>query len=110
MVEVGLALGGFVLGLGVWFPFKHIGKRLLIKKREATAILVELEMKEREHMQAQNPSLTYGGQYSPAGTVTRSATWTNPNQYTINPFTTTNTSGVNLFRQSGSVSTQSGTS
>jgi len=95
MVEVGLALGGFVLGLGVWFPFKHIGKRLLIKKREATAILVELEMKEREHMQAQNPQFDLRGQYSPVGT--RSATWTNPNQF-------------NLFRQSGSGSTQSGTS
>jgi len=75
MVEAGLALGGFVLGLSVWFPFKHMLERLTKKKREATAMLRELAMSEQEHMQWTNPRTWASG--------TSSTT----NQYTYTPYT-----------------------
>lgn len=44
---------GLLVGIGLWFPYKHVLNRLVAKKRETSAILGELAMSEIEHQQNQ---------------------------------------------------------
>ena len=53
--EVLIGVGGFLAGIGVWFPFKFYINKAVAKKRETSAILRELAQSEQEHMQEKNP-------------------------------------------------------
>lgn len=59
ILVLGIAgLGGFLVGMGTWFPFKFFLNKAVSKKRQTTALLKELSLTEQEHMEQpqQNPS------------------------------------------------------
>lgn len=60
-MELAIAVAvGLVVGIGIWFPYKHVLNMALKKKREATSILLELSLSEQEHMeQTQNAPPSY---------------------------------------------------
>lgn len=49
METVWAVIGGFVAGVSLWFPYKHVLNKMVQKKRETSAILQELGMSEKQH-------------------------------------------------------------